>query len=206
MSKRFSSKKVLLSIGALGTAAAIAGLGTFATFTSTTNSSHTATAGEVVISLGANGTANRLSVNSGTLVPGDTIQRAVNLISSSTIGDLGVVTLTTTASPSSLLDTDTTNGLQMVIDNCSVAWTEAGTSPAYTYTCSGTTSAVRTTVPVIGATLALSNLAVVGGASGTTDHLRIKLTLPGTADNTFQAATSTILYTFDATQRTLTNR
>jgi len=28
--------------------------------------------------------------------------------------------------PSSLLDTDATNGLQMVIDKCSQAWTESG--------------------------------------------------------------------------------
>ncbi len=206
MSSRFSSKKILLSMAAVGTAAAIAGLGTYATFTSTTSSSNTATAGEVVINVGADGAANRFSVSSGTLVPGDTIQRAINLISSSTVGDLGVVTLTTTATVSSLLDTDTTNGLQMVIDDCSVAWTEAGTAPAYTYTCGGTTSSVRATVPVIGAGLALSNLAVVGGASGTTDHLRLKLTLPSTAGNTFQADTSTILYTFNATQRTLTDR
>lgn len=35
--------------------------------------------------------------------------------------DLASVTLTTTASPSSLLDTDVTNGLQIPIDRCSVA-------------------------------------------------------------------------------------
>ncbi|MEA2716613.1 MAG: spore coat-associated protein [Actinomycetota bacterium] len=206
MGIRFSSKKILLSMAAVGSAAAIAGLGTYATFTSTTSSSNTATNGSVVINLGASGAANRFSVSSGTLVAGDTIQRAVDLISSSTVGDLGSVTLTTSATVSSLLNTDTTNGLQMVIDNCSVAWTEAGTSPAYTYTCSGTTTSVRATVPVIGSALALSNLSVVGGASGTTDHLRLKLTLPSTAGNSFQAATSTILYTFDATQRTATNR
>jgi hypothetical protein len=206
MGIRFSSKKILLSMAAVGSAAAIAGLGTYATFTSTTSSSNTATNGSVVINLGASGAANRFSVSSGTLVAGDTIQRAVDLISSSTVGDLGSVTLTTSATTSSLLDTDASNGLQMVIDNCSVAWTEAGTSPAYTYTCSGTTSSVRATVPVIGSALALSNLSVVGGASGTTDHLRLKLTLPSTAGNSFQAATSTILYTFDATQRTATNR
>ena len=51
--------------------------------------------------------------------------------------DLSAITLTTGASPSSLLDTDATNGLQIAIDKCSVAWTEAGSSPAFTYTCGG---------------------------------------------------------------------
>lgn len=206
MSKRFSSKKILLSVAAVGSAAAIAGLGTFATFTSTTSSSNTVTDGQVVIALAGDGTGNRFSVSSGTLVPGDTVQRAVNLVSSSTVGDLGVVTLTTTATVSSLLDTDTTNGLQMVFDKCSIPWIEAGIAPAYTYTCLGVTTAVRATVPVIGAGLALSGLAVVGGASGTTDYLRLTLTLPSSANNDFQSDTSTILYTFNATQRTATNR
>jgi hypothetical protein len=206
MSKRFSSKKVLLSIGALGTAAAIAGLGTFATFTSSTNASQTSTSGKVVIALASSGAANRFSVSSGTLVPGDTVQRVVDLTSTSTLGDLGVVTLTSVATTSSLLDTDASAGLQMVINNCSVAWTEAGTSPAYTYTCGGTPSVVRASVPVIGTNLALSNLSVIGAAPNTTDHLLFTWTLPGTTGNTFQDKTSTIQYTFDATQRTATNR
>jgi spore coat-associated protein N len=39
------SKKLLLSIGVLGAAASIAGLGTFATFTSSTSASHTISSG-----------------------------------------------------------------------------------------------------------------------------------------------------------------
>jgi len=44
-----------------------------------------------------------------------------------------------------VLDTNTTDGLQMYIRSCSLSagWTEAGSSPAYTYTCpSGTISDV----------------------------------------------------------------
>jgi predicted ribosomally synthesized peptide with SipW-like signal peptide len=205
---RFSkllSKKVLLSIGALGVAGAMAGLGTFASFTSTTSASNTATSGKVIIAVGASGAANRFSVSSGTLVPGDTVQRVIDLISTSTTGDLGGVTLTTTASPSTLLDTDATNGLQMVISNCSAAWTEAGTSPAYTYTCSGTTSSVLASAPVIGSGLTLDNLSIVNGAPGT-DHLLLTLTLPSGTGNTFQNLTSTVLYTFNGTQRTAGSR
>ncbi len=196
---KFVSKKVLLSVAALGTAGAIAGLGSFAAFTSTTSASNTATSGKIIINVGASGTANRFSVSSGTLVPGDTIQRNIDLISTSTTGDVGAITLTTSATTSSLLDTDATNGLQMQIDNCTAGWVEAGTSPALTYTCAAGSTPVLGSRAVIGTTLALTNLSTVSTPG--TDHLLLTLTLPpGTGDN-FQNKTSTILYTFDATQR-----
>ena len=125
--------KVFTTVSAVGAAAAVAGLGTFGSFTSTTSASTPVSTGTVSIALGASGAANRLSVAASGLVPGDTVQRAVDL---SVTGDqdLSAVSLTTTASPSSVLDSDPTNGLQMVIDMCSVPWTESGPAPAYTYT------------------------------------------------------------------------
>src|SRR6476619_2280537 len=134
------TRKLLASLAVLGAAASIAGLGTFATFTSSTSASHSVSSGTVTIALGATGAAtNRLTVGASAIAPGDTIQRSVDLIDSGSI-DLASITLTTTATSSSLLDTDATNGLQMVIDKCSNPWTEGGTAPAYTYTCSGATS------------------------------------------------------------------
>ena len=194
--------KVAASFAVVGVAAAAAGLGTFATFTSSTSASNTVATGTVVIALGATGSqTNRLDINAADVAAGDTIQRSVDLINSGSI-DLSGVTLTTTASPSSLLDTDATNGLQMVIDKCSVAWTESG--PPYTYVCGGVTSTVLASGPVIGAAQALSNLAAL--TAGTTDRLRITLTLPGTAGNTFQGLTSTVTYAFTGTQRAGTNK
>jgi predicted ribosomally synthesized peptide with SipW-like signal peptide len=198
------SRKVLLSAVAVAAAAGIAGLGSYAAFTSSTNASNVIASGTVTIGLGATGAGtNRLTVNASGLVPGDTIQRSVDLKNS---GDQNVaaVTLTTSASPTSLLDTDATNGLQMVIDRCSVAWTEAGTAPAYTYTCSGTTSTVLASRAVLGSTLALSNLAST--TAGATDHLRVTLSLPSGTANTFQGLSSTIQYSFIATQRAGTNQ
>ena len=175
-----TSKKLLATIAVLGAAASIAGLGTYATFTSTTSQNHTISSGTVTIALGATGAStNRLNIGASGLAPGDTIQRSVDLLNSGSL-DLASVTLTTTAAPSSLLDTDATNGLQMVIDKCSAAWTESG--PPYTYTCGGTTSSVLASRPVIGSALALSNLSSL--TSGATDHLRVTLTLPSGAGNT----------------------
>src|SRR5437870_9103861 len=153
---RSRARKLVASVAVLGAAASIAGLGTFATFTSTTSANHTVASGTVTIALGATGgPTNRLTVGASALAPGDTLQRSVDLIDQGTL-DLASITLTTSASPTSLLDSDTSNGLQMVIDKCSVAWTESG--PPYTYTCSGSTSSVLASRPVIGSTLTLSNL------------------------------------------------
>ena len=135
--RRSPGQKLLLTIAVLGAAASIAGLATFATFTSSTSASHTVSSGTVTIALGATGAStNRLNVDATAIAPGDTIQRSVDLIDQGTI-NLASVTLTTSATTSSVLDTDATNGLQMVIDKCSQAWTEAG--PPYTYTCGGST-------------------------------------------------------------------
>lgn len=199
-------KKVLASCAVLGAAASIAGLGTFATFTSSTSASATASTGNVSIALGAVGAANRLTVGASGLLPGDTMQRAVDLTNDGAAGtdDLGSVTLTTSASPSSLLDTDASNGLQMTIDKCSTAWTESGTAPAYTYSCSGTTSSVVASRQVVGANIALSNLASLTAQQ--TDHLRVTLTLPSAAPNTFQGLSSSLTYTFVGTQRAATDK
>lgn len=199
-----ATKKVIASVALVGSAAGIAGLGTFGTFTSTTNASRTDASGTVVIALGASGAStDRLSVNSSGLVPGDTIQRSVDLLNTGSQA-LASVTLTTVGTTTSLLDSDATNGLQLVVDKCTVPWTEAGTTPAFTYTCSGTTSSVIATRPVIGATLAMANLSSL--TAGATDHLRVTETFPSVAPNTLQGLTSTISYTFNATQRTATNQ
>lgn len=197
--KRTTMLKVLVSFAALGAAASVAGLGTFATFTSSTSASHSIASGTVSIAVGAAGPANRLTIGANGLVAGDTVQRAVDLINSGSgsSDNLASIQLTTAAAPSSTLDTDASNGLQMVIDHCSVSWTESA-SP-YTYTCGGSTSTVLASRPVIGSNIALSNLAAL--TTGSTDHLRVTLTLPALAPNSLQGQSSTLSYTFVGTQR-----
>jgi predicted ribosomally synthesized peptide with SipW-like signal peptide len=189
--------KLVLSVALVMTAAAVVGVGTFAVFTDTASVSQATSSGTITLNpINASGANNRLSIGATNIAAGDTIQRAVDLKNT---GDLALasITLTTTASPSSLLDTDATNGLQMVIDRCSVAWTESG-GPPYTYTCGGTTSTVLTSAAVIGTDRALSNLSLT---AGTDNFLRVTLTLPSSAPNTLQGQGSTIAYAFTATQR-----
>jgi hypothetical protein len=194
--------KLIATLAILGAAASIAGLSTYATWTSSASQSHAISSGTVTIALGATGAStNRLNIGASGLAPGDTIQRSVDLTNSGTL-DLASVTLTTTASPSSQLDTDATTGLQMVIDKCSAAWTESG--PPYTYTCSGSTSTVLASRAVIGSNLSLSNL--TSTTAGNTDHLRVTLTLPSGAGNSLQNQSSTISYQFTGTQRAATDK
>lgn len=201
---RSTTYKILATIAALGASASIAGMGTFATFTSTTTVSDTFGSGTVVIALGAVNTANnRLDVNATGLVPGDTIQRAVTLSNTGT-QNLASIVLTTTATTSTALDTDAATGLQIVIDKCSQAWTEAGVAPAYTYTCGGSTSSVLATRSVIGSSIALSNLGST--TAGASDYLKVTLTLPSGAGNALQGLTSTVQFAFVGTQRTATNK
>lgn len=200
--------KVLLSIGAIGVSASIAGLGTFATFTDTGSAAATISSGTVDINLGvAGGVDNRLTVGATGLVPGDSLQRRVKLTNAGN-QNLASVTLTTAATTSSLLDSNATDGLKMLIEKCggALGWKESATTP-YTYTCDsavagdnlGTRTAVLARRAVIGTALALSSMSST--TAGAIDDMVVTVDLPSVADNTFQGLSSVINYTFNATQR-----
>ncbi len=213
MSKHKNTRKIMISLGVVGAAAAVAGMGTFGTFTSTTSGSQGVSSGTVKIALGADGTVNnRLSVGASNIVPGDTIQRTATLTNGASTSPLSAITLTTTATTttgtaaSSLLDTDALNGLQMTIQSCGSAWTETGTAPGYTYSCTATggPSTVVGPRPVIGKDLGLAGLTAV--TPNLTDNLMVTLALPTGADNTFQGKSSVINFAFTGTQRGATNK
>ncbi len=201
--RKANTRKIMISLGVVGAAAAVAGMGTFGTFTSTTSGSEAVSSGTVNIALGGNGGVNDFSTNATNIVAGDTIQRAVTLANTGT-ADLSTVTLTTTALPSSKLDTDATNGLQLKIDSCSAAWTKGGTATVPTYTCGGTTTNVLAAKPVIGANTTVNTTKAL--TAGVSDNMMVTLTLPQAADNTFQNLSSTINYAFTGTQRAASNR
>ena len=200
--RRVTAAPVLATIGVLGVTAAVVGGLAFATFTSTTSVTQNVGSGNVAFaSLTPSGAGQRLSVAATDIAPGDTIQRAVTLTNTGSVNmDSSAVRLTTTATTSSLLDTGS-NGLLMAIDKCSVAWTES--AAPYTYTCGGTTSTVLASSPVIVANQALAN---INTAPSTANNLRVTLTLPTAADNTYQNQSSVISYAFAGTQRAGTNR
>ena len=195
-----TARKVVGSLGVLGTAAAVAGMGTFGNFTdSTTPVATTIQSGTLSIDLSQPGFA--IPVTTTGFVPGDSLTRAVNLVNDGN-SPLGSVTLNSSATASSVLTTDTVNGLQLTVKKCSVAWTQGGTASAATYTCAGTETLVGTG-PVV------SNFTVSGAAAlnaGGTDYLTFSISLPATADNTFQGKSASLSLTFTGTQRTGTAR
>ena len=190
-----TARKVIGSLGIIGAAAAVAGLGTFGTFTdSTTPISTTVASGTVDINLANPGHA--IPASTTNFVPGDNMTRAVTLTNSGTAA-LSSVTLGTTATSSSVLDTNVTHGLQLNLKSCSVAWTQGGTASAPTYTCGGTVTDLGTTPVVSNRTLTGMNSLNPGGV----DHLVFSISLPTTADNTFQGKSSTFSLVFTGTQR-----
>jgi predicted ribosomally synthesized peptide with SipW-like signal peptide len=210
--RRSKSRKILLSLTALGLAGSMAGLGTFAAYTSTTSASNSVTTGVVAIALATSGTGNRMSVAATGVLPGDFVERVVDLTSTSTDA-LATVKLTTTApTVTSALNIDGTNGLQLLIQKCTVAWTEtANTAPVtgYSYTCTGGTATTvmgSASFAVIQTNALFGTLAATSGPGNITptmDHLMITMTLPSatTEAQVPQSSASTILFTFNATQR-----
>ena len=195
-------RRLLLTLGLGGLVLSALGAAAYATFTSSTNVNQDVGSGTVAFaSISTNAAGQRLSVAATNIAPGDTMQRAVTLTNTGTIDmAAGSVALTSTAATSSLLDSGA-NGLTMAIDKCSVAWTESAVP--YTYTCSGTTTTVLASGPVLRTSAALSNIVTT---AGTANNLRVTLTLPTAADNTYQGQSSTINYLFVGQQRAATNR
>jgi spore coat-associated protein N len=199
--RKVSAGKLAVSAALLAAGAALVGPGAFASWTSSaTGGPQSISTGTVTIALGATGTANRLTVNATGVAPGDTISRAVDLSNTGSL-NLASVTLGISASPSTALDTSS-SGLQLTVQSCSVAWTEAGTAPAYTYTCSGTATTVVSstavsTLETTPTTLSGLNALTAGG----TDHLEVTLTLSTSAPTSMEGLTSTLSYNFTGTQR-----
>src|SRR3954451_14246695 len=169
-----TTKKVVGSLAIAGTAAAVAGLGTFGTFTDSTAPLNTTVAsGTVDINLAQPSGAFAVPVTTTGFVPGDSITRAVNLTNA---GDsaLASVSLASTATAGSILTTDTTNGLQLSVKSCSVPYTQGGTASAATYTCSGTERTLVNGPAVNTASLNGINSVNAGGA----DYLVFSVSLP----------------------------
>ncbi|CAA9227636.1 MAG: hypothetical protein AVDCRST_MAG57-915 [uncultured Blastococcus sp.] len=185
------------AIAAVGAAAAVAGLGTFGEFTeSTAPVGTTVGTGVVSIALSQAGDSGSVPFAGGQMLAGDSRTHLVDLVND---GDtaLGSVTLTSWASASSILDSDRTNGLQLSVESCSVAWSADGS-------CSGTERGFYTG-PVLVTDRALTGATSL--APGAVDRLRLTVTLPATASgDAFESASSALNFVVTGTQRTGTAR
>lgn len=170
----------------------------FSLFAGGNSRNQAGSSGTLTITLDPSGAGNRFSIAATNLVPGDTIDRAVNVTYDGSVG-ITAMTLTTTATTSTALDTDAVDGLQLTVTRCSVPWTETLASGIPTsYTCSGSTSTAIAARAVITTAQPLSS-AVTTAAQ--TNYFLVHLTLPHTAGNSFENAHSVIQFAFKGVQR-----
>lgn len=175
----------------------------FGAFTASTGVTHDVGSGTMTLALGATGSVtNRMDVAAADIAPGDTIQRTLTITPGGSVAMTGIE-LTLTAPTSSLLDTDADDGLQVVIERCTVQWTEAG--PPYTYTCGGSTSDVVAATSV-DALVDAGTTALANEATAAANHLRVTLTFPATADDTFQGLSTTLDFEWSGAQRAGTDK
>jgi len=195
-----NARKVVGSLAIIGTAAAVAGMGTFGTFTDSTTPVDT-TIQSGTLSIDVTQTGYAVPVSTTGFVPGDSITRAVTLVNDGSAA-LGSISFTSAATVGSVLTTDTVNGLQLSLKSCSVAWTQGGTASAPTYTCGGTTTTLVNGPAVT--SMPLANPASIN--AGGKDFLVFSVSLPTSADNTFQGKTATLSLSFTGVQRAGTAR
>ncbi|MGY1624195.1 hypothetical protein ACI789_18510 [Geodermatophilus sp. SYSU D00965] len=190
--RRNTAKKIVGTISVVGATAAVAGLGTFGTFTDSTTPVDTSVAtGVVSIALSPAREAT-VPVVSGGWVPSDTYARPMDLVNDGTTA-YGSVSLRSVATASSALDTDRASGLQLTVRSCSQAWDVAGSG----YSCAGDVTDFYSGPIVL-------DQALDGAASlapGGVDHLLVTAHLPAGADDRFQGASSELSFVFTAVQR-----
>jgi hypothetical protein len=191
--RRRAAAKVVASLGVVGATVAIAGMGSFGSFTDSTSpvGADVAT-GTISINLSPAAMYATVPVSAGGFLPGDTSATPFDLRND---GDVAweSVTFTSWATRSSLLDSDRVHGLQLTVESCPTAWSVAGSG----YTCAG---AVREfySGPI------LVDDPLVGAASlepGRVDHLLATIDFPTTAGDAHEDELSELAFRFTAVQR-----
>jgi spore coat-associated protein N len=193
---RRTAVKVVGSLGVVTAATAVAGLGTFGSFSdSTTPGVVPVQTGVVSIDLAATDGGAAVPLTFGSIVPGASVTHAVDLVND---GDsaLSSVGLATVATASSILDTDTVDGLQTTVTSCSVAWSED-------WSCAGDARTLLAAGPVVRSGPLASPRSLVPGV---TDHLAVTVVLPATAGDAFKQQASDLSLVFTAVQREGTAR
>lgn len=187
--------RLATSVALVAGAAAVAGLGTYGSFSSSTSASESLAAGEVKIDL-ANQAAQGFNVPASGLVPGDTVQRAVQLTRSGATESFGSVLLSTSGTGPLVTDV---HGLKIAVDQCTVPWSKSSTTKDLD--CNGTATSVLSIRPVVMTGQALAPVTTSLNGTSAASNLRVTLSLPTEAGNNLQNQSATIGFTFDATQR-----
>jgi hypothetical protein len=134
--------------------------------------------------------------------PGDTFNRYIDLSNSGTL-DGATPTLQISSSDTGTLTESTTAGLQVVIQACTVAWTNTGT-------CGGTTTSVLASTPVKTLKTSATTITLPSVLTGATNFLKISTSLPAGNENvingvlpvnTVQGLTASLTWAFVIQER-----
>jgi spore coat-associated protein N len=219
-----SRKRILLTLGILALMATAVSAGSFALFTAST-----AVPNELfstgTLSIGASPTSAIASLTN--MLPGDTVSGLETLTNTGTedLTSYQLVTAVTAATPTNpnVLTSDTTNGLHVWIQRCSAAWTGTGAAATCGASVSNVVGTSGAPVSIVGTYSLSSNAfcttnaavtAAIRTARGTTcdpaitggvDYLKVRVSLPSSADNTFQTLSSTLSFTFSGNQANSAN-
>ena len=190
-----AAARIVGTAGVLGVAAAIAGLGTFGAFTaSSTPVGTTVDSGVLSINLTDAGDSLSMPFGDTLFLAGDSRSYRVDLVNDGNTA-LSALTMSATATASSVLDTDPTNGLQLQVKSCSSAWSVADSI----YTCGGTERSFYSG-PIVVANQTLANAASL--TAGQIEHLLLTASLPSTATgDAYEGASSSLSFVFSGTQR-----
>ncbi len=223
MKKRFQNpKRLLKSLFLLGLLSTLVSAWSYALWTSTSASSANLFATpSIAISSDKVGTAIATLSN---MVPGDSIAgltRVTNSSSEDLAGYSVVVSVTAPALPNALT-IDTTNGLQLLVKRCSVAWTSG--TPVSASTCGGTQTTVYNGPITNGAASGTYTIPLATGSNfwcspsgsasertargvtcdpsltGNQDYLLMVVSLPANAASSEQGLSTTLSFTFSGQQ------
>jgi hypothetical protein len=194
ITRRRTGLTIVGALSVVGAAVAVAGLGTFGQFTDSTSPVATdVDSGVVSVDVSSPAGAS-VPFSGGMMLAGDSRSALVDLVDNGTT-PLSTLTLTSTATSSSILDQDTVNGLQLTVESCSVAWTTGASAPY----CSGTAHSYLTQ-PIVMSNAPLDSSPAL--APMKIDHLKLTAALPNSATAAaFQGATSNLSFVFTGAQR-----
>ena len=206
-------RKVTLTSVGLGISgvAVVGGIGlisnsVFAGLTATATSvPQSVTSQTMKLTQSASGSTAGFSSSISNMAPDDIIYRFIDLKNEGSMNGTAL-TLRLADSATSTLTSNGSIGLQVQIDECSVAW-------SVTYTCTGDTTSVLAGTSANALTTADRSLTVASLAAGATSKLRIKLSIPTSSEvttngslpaTTVQGQTSNLTWTFTEAQRVAT--
>ena len=208
-----SSKRITMAGVGFGVSgiAVLGGVGlisnsVFAGLTATATSAPQAVTSQTLkLIQGPAGATAGFTTNISDMAPDDVVYRYIDLKNDGTMSGTALV-LGLADSSVSTLTSNPTIGLQVQIDECSVAWSA-------TWTCTGTTTSVLAATSANALKLADKPLTVTALAAGATSKLRFKLSIPTSSEvttngtlpaTTVQGQTSNITWTFTEEQRVAT--